>query len=187
MKRRGKWNNGRCRPKNTNPNLVWKGRFRLVTHRPTHTPQFCVSQHWRCFQAGWPRLCVKKARAEPAHCSGGPCLGQNSAPFAAHLGLIEAVRADPHFYRLLLPGCWPVLKSSFLPCRSRTSIGERHSGRSTPESPGAAARTGEDLDTLGFRLPNSSGTIPRWGIFKQAGDFQMTDASHRSLKRFCAS
>lgn len=84
-----------------NPNLVWNGRFRLITHRPTHTPQLCVSQHLRCFQAGSFRLCVKKARTgNSVHCNRGPCLGQKSAPpaFAVHLGLIETLMAKPYLH-----------------------------------------------------------------------------------------
>ena len=173
-----------------NPNLVWNGRFRLITHRPTHTPQLCVSQHLRCFQAGSFRLCVKKARTgNSVHCNRGPCLGQKSAPSPLPYtwGSLKPWWRNPTSTWLLLHSSWLVLKSSFLFCRSHTNVGKRHSGRSTPESPRAPVEDIWVSRHTRFQAAWQQQHKPLWGIFKQVGDFQMTDASHRSLKCFCAS
>lgn len=153
-----------------NPNLVWNGRFRLITHRPTHTPQLCVSQHLRCFQAGSFRLCVKKARTgNSVHCNRGPCLGQKSPPLlgrtpGAHWNLDGETLLPRGSFSIAADLCWNRVSCSAVPIRM-LARGIQAAAHQSP--PGPPSRTYEYLDTLGFRLPDSSSTIPCEGFLNK--------------------
>lgn len=118
------------------PNSVWKGYFRLITHRHTHTPQLCVPHRLHSFQAGLFCLYVKRARTgNSVQCSRGPWLGQNSSLFHASESNWnhDSKTSLPRGSLLIADNlCWNWVSCSAV---SHTNAGKRNWGHSTPEYP----------------------------------------------------